>query len=163
MNNLYSFLCKSYKRLAKKKRLIGFLIIVVLFIPIIIYGLNYTTPPTNDGIIGENTILITENTVYSLEPLHYTYAHFSIPKGVWNLEGLITSSTSVMVYVLNQSSFTHLTQDKSVTPIYEAYANSCASLNVTLGPGSYFLVFFNVNEKWGVGVEITSSITITKN
>ena len=140
-----------------------FLIIVILFIPIILYGLNYTTASKNDGIIRTNTTLITENTVYSLEPLHYSYVHFFIPKDVWNLEGSIVSSTAVMVYVLNQSSFTNLSQNKSVKSIYEAYANSYASFNVTLIPGSYFLVFYNVNPKWGVGVEITSSITLIKN
>lgn len=154
---------KIYKFLVRKKKVIVFFVVVVIFVPIIIYGLNYTSPSTNKGTINSNTTLIFANTVYSLEPSHYTDIHFSLENGTWNLIGSITSSTSVFLYILNQSGFSNLTQGKTFNWVYETFANSGANVNVKLKGGSYFLVFYNQNTVWGVGVEITSNFILSKN
>lgn len=163
MRKLRFTLQKMYKLLARRMKVIAFVAIVIIFVSIIIYGLNYTSPSTNKGTINSNTTLIPANTVYSIEPSHYSYIHFSLANGSWNLIGSVTSSTSAFLYILNQSGFSNLTQGKIFKWTYEAFANSGSAVNVTLKSGSYYLVFYNQNIEWGVGVEITSNFILTKN
>lgn len=162
MRKLPFSLQKMYKFFAKRKRFIAFLALVIIFIDIIMYGLNYTSPPTNKGTINENTSLVPANTVYSIEPLHYTYIHFFLANGSWNLVGSMTSSTYIFIYIVNQSGFSNLTQGRAFKWRYEAFADSGCEVNVTLTSGSYYLVFYNQNTAWGVGVEITSNFILTK-
>ena len=163
MNKIFLNHHRIYNFIERRRHLFAFVIIVIIFIPIVIYGENYTTPSTNKGSVNGDTTLIFVNTVYSLEPSHYSYIQFSLTNGGWNLIGSITSSTSVLLYILNQSCFSNFTQGKTFKWTYEAFADSSYAINLTLMSGSYYLVFYNQNTEWGVGVEITSNFILTKN
>lgn len=161
MEGINLMLKKLTQTIIERNKSIAFLFIVIVFVPIIIYGQNYTSPSYNEGVIQDNSIIIPENTIYSLEPGHYIYIHVLIPYGIWNLQGAITASTYVFFYIVNNQEFFNLTHDLPYHQIFYAFANSDAIINTNLELGSYYLVFYNQNKEWGVGVEVTSPFYFT--
>ena len=146
----------------RRKKSIAFIFIVIIFIIIILYGQNYTTPSSAVGNITNNTVILKTNTVFSLEPGHYTYVEFSVPTGTWNLKGSVTSSTSATIYVLNSSQFSEMENHKSFSYVSNVFANSGGEINATIQTGNYFLVLYNYNSAWGVGIEVTSNFVLTR-
>lgn len=169
-NSYWSTVMKRSNRAIKKlipilferRKVIAFLFIVIIFVPIVLYGQNYTSQSFSEGVIQDSSVIIPVNTIYSLEPGHYTYVHFLILNGKWDIEGAITSSTYVSFYIVNHRGFLNLTCDLPYHPIYYAFADSFAIINTTLEPGSYYLIFYDRSTVWGVGVEVTSPFYLTK-
>ena len=146
----------------ERRKIIVFFFIIVILVPIVLYGQNYTSTPLCEGVIQDSSVIIPDNTIYSLEPGHYTYIHFLILNGTWNLQGAITASTYVSFYIVNHREFVNLTYDLPYHSIYYAFADSTAIINTTLESGSYYLIFYNQNNAWGVGVEVTSSFYLVQ-
>jgi hypothetical protein len=146
----------------RRKRLVAFSVIIIIFILIALYGANYTSIPANAGNLSNGSVIMDANTVLSLEPGHYTYIKFSLPSDLWNLKGSVTSSTYITIYILNQSEYNNLKNNRVFTPIYSEFADSGAYLNISLASGIYYLVFYNYNNQWGVGVEATSNLVVTR-
>ncbi len=150
------------KDVSINKNAITFTSIVIVFIVIVIYGLNYTTPPIDVGTAYPGEIIVSANTLFSIQPSHYTYIHFAISKYV-HLYGNLTSSTYISVYIMNQTNFENFSHGKRFIFIYYVFADSGGVLNIPLIPGIYYIIFDNKNTQWGVGVQITSPIYLSEN
>jgi len=146
----------------RRKRLVAFSAIIIIFILIALYGANYTSIPANTGKLSNGSVILSANTVLSLEPDHYTYIKFLLPGGLWNLRGWVTSSTYVTIYILNMTEFNNLKDNSAFVPVYSIFADSVAYLNVSLVSGNYYLVFYNHNSQWGVGVQATTNLAVTR-
>lgn len=153
---------KLIKKIFNKKliKIYSFITILIIFIPIIIYGENYTTSSQNMGNIKETTTIVNSYTVYALEPLHYSFIRFTIESGEFKIVGSITASTSIYLYLLNSSNFANFSLHNPYKYIVCMFANSAGNLNTTISPGSYYLVFYNPNNSWSEGLEVTSSIVL---
>lgn len=146
----------------RRKRLFAFSAIILVFILVVLYGANYTSIPVNDGKLSNSSVILSANTVISLEPDHYTYIKFSLLSGLWNLRGSVTSSTYVTIYILNTTQYNNLKDNRAFVPIYSTFADSGASLNTSLVSGNYYLVFYNHNSQWGVGVQATTNLAVIR-
>ncbi len=146
----------------RRKRFFAFSAIIIVFILIALYGANYTSIPVNTGKLSNGSVILSANTVLSLEPDHYTYIKFSLPAGLWNLRGSVTSSTYVNIYILNLTEYNDLKDNNAYIPIYSIFADSGAYLNVSLPSGNYYLVFYNHNSQWGVGVQSTTNLAVSR-
>ena len=152
----------SIHRRHRRERLLAFIAIIIAFIFIGLYGSNYTSIPVNEGKLSDGSVILSANTVISLAPGHYTSIEFLLPTGLWNLNGAVTSSTYVTIYILNMTQYNNLKDSRPFAPTYFAFADSGAFLNVTLTSGNYYLVFYNHNSQWGVGVEAITNIVVIR-
>ncbi len=147
----------------KAKKVLVFLLIVFIFLIIFDYGLNYTSGSKNLGLVKGETILMHENTVISIEPNQYVYIHFSVANGEWRIQGSLVSSTSAKVILLYQNGFYNFTRDVSFNnAIINICADSVALINATISSGNYYLVFYNHYNEWGIGIQFTSNLMISK-
>lgn len=141
-------------------RILALVVILVVFSYIVFYGFNYTSSPINNGVITKNSILVPENTVFAIQSQHFTYVHFELLGNNFTLNGNVTSSTYVTIYLLNYDQFQNFTKKNKFDYIFNAFADSGANVFSSLGGGSYYLLFYNNNQDWGVGVQFTSDLVV---
>ncbi len=113
----------------------------------------------------QNIALISQGTVFSINPSSYNIVNFTVPTGAYSISvtGSYTSQGKIEVAILTPTQYGMFTQNpSSISSSQYFYGDTQGStINAALSPGQYTLVFYDPGIITQDTVTIVNPITLT--
>ena len=141
-----------------RKKLYGIIIGVVLVVIIIAVAASISAAP-------RHYTLMQSGQVETLSPGYFYYVNFTVPSGASSISiaGSYISSGDVNAAVIPSSEFPNVVSNPSAMAngLWYSGDNMGATINVSLSPGSYTLIFYNSNLITTDTISVVNAITLS--